>query len=141
MSGEYLLNNVQSGVYIDINVGGELVVEGQTIAEITARGDEPNIIGGQNGERVTVECDGDCWLHVPESAVLTIGHVDGAAKVSGIQGLIKIDQVDGDLTLQDVGGDVQISNVDGDLLIMRAGGSVKVDNISGRAKFQKIMGP
>src|SRR5690349_10616071 len=120
MGSDYQINNLQAGVEIRIStIGGDLIVEGRPGHEMRAKGDSPRIKTEKESNSVSVSCNGDCHLRVPEDARVSIERVGSDAKITGISGALSIGTVGSALIIRDVGA-VSIQQIGADLEIKRA---------------------
>ncbi len=129
---------VQPGVEVHIEaVGGDLVVEGRSEAEIKVRGDNPDVRIENNGAEAAISCGGDCRLRVPQDAKLTINSVGGDARITDVTGEIHIETVAADLVIRDT-GPVHIESIGADLELKRIGGDVEIGTIGADASFREL---
>ncbi|MCC7449585.1 MAG: hypothetical protein IT324_19345 [Anaerolineae bacterium] len=131
---------VQPDVAIRIQtISGDLDIKGRTATEIRARGDDPQVVIGDDGHSAIVSCSGDCRLDVPNGASVSIETVGGDARIAEIEGKVTITTVGGDLAVRRT-GDVSINTIGSDADFKRINGGVQVTTIGSDVELSNING-
>ncbi len=88
---------------------------------------------------LSLSCDSDCILRVPEESTIHLKSVTGDAYISYIEGTIQVDSVGGSLTLKSV-GTAGIGNIAGNLTVRGVEGELSADEVSGNASLRDVEG-
>jgi hypothetical protein len=102
------------------NVGGDLSVEGWERADLEARSDDSPCIE-QDGDEVSLSCEGDLNVSLPRGASLIISYVGGDLKAENLDGNVELSFVSGDVILQNITGEVSLAGV--------IGGETQTENV------------
>jgi putative adhesin len=143
---EHRAADVQGEVEI-VNLSGLIEVDGWDRAEVEVSGS-----AGDNVERVDVtssgnrtsirvvprtrvgwgtDCEAHLVVHVPAKSAVMASLVSSDFKVSGLQGMLKVQTVSGNVT-GDAGGDVNATAISGDIrLTARGAKMMEIKTISG----------
>ncbi len=89
---------------------------------------------------VRLSCQGDCDLHLPRGAALTIGSIYGDASIKLLDDQLTIDQVHGDLDLRSVNA-VQVNIIHGDLAARNVSHDLIIEQVMGDADIRACPGP
>jgi hypothetical protein len=131
---------IETGARPDLvlqEVSGHLTVRGWDRGEVQVRAEEDSLSLEGGTESVAIRCEGDCKIHAPFGASLTLEQVAGDADITGIHGAINVHRVEGHLRLRDAGPTV-IEEVEGDVQIRQIAGSVRADQISGHLQIESV---
>ena len=117
---------------------GDLRLKGWERDEIQAKtsGDVLEIV--IEDETVSLTCDDDLIISLPQTAKIEIGAIAGDASIRSLATSLNLTEIGGDLVLRHV-GKVDIRNIGGDL-VMRHGISLKVDNVGDDASIRGVTG-
>ncbi len=120
-------------------VPGDLRLTGWKESQIKAKtnGNVLELVG--EGELVTLTCDNDLILSVPDDADIEIDLVGGDASLRVLDGGVIIKEINGDLALRKVGS-VSLDHVSGDLVVRHASGALRVEQLDGDASVRDIQG-
>ena len=120
-------------------VPGDLRLTGWRESQIKAKtnGNLLELFG--DGEQVTLSCDNDLIVSVPQNAEIQINLVGGDASLRVLDGLLKVKQVEGDLALRNVGS-VVLSAISGDLVVRHASGALHLEQLDGDASIRDVQG-
>ncbi len=88
---------------------------------------------------LSLSCDSDCILRIPEESTVHVKSVSGDAYLSYIEGTIQVDSVGGSLTLKSV-GTTGIGEIAGNLTVRGVEGELSADEISGNASLRDVEG-
>jgi hypothetical protein len=114
--------------------GGNVAVRGSIDSLILVDGRDADIQQAENG--LTIRCEGNLELRLPEKASLTLEEIEGSLTLKGIEGDVAIGKLNGNgalknvhnLTVQQVEGDLALKNVNGDLTIKHIGHDLAIRN-------------
>jgi hypothetical protein len=128
--------------------GGNLSIVGTDQRKVAVLGDENQIKVERQGESFTVTTNGDCDIHCPPGASVTLRQVGGNLSVLGLSGPLAIESASGDVTLRDIGpatlrqarGDLEVRGVKGELKIESVSGDAKVRQVSGAVELKSVQG-
>lgn len=131
------------------SIAGSLHIKGHGDSSIRIEGQSEDALqySFQN-DRLTLSCDSDCVLRIPEDSSLSIAQVGRDAYISNVEGDLKVHQIGGSLTLRMVGdtvaehvaGSFTARNVDGNLSVRNISGSAAIRNVEGNLEAQTISG-
>lgn len=130
--------NATEGVVIE-NVTSDLRVRGYSGTDIRVEGDDPEIHRENDSSPIHIRSNSDCQIKMPDSAPLTIQHINGDAKITNLDSRSDIEHINGDLIARHI-GDTVIGNVDGDCIAKYISGELQVKNINGDMIAQNIAG-
>jgi hypothetical protein len=134
---------------IQLSVSGNLIVKGWARGELQATSPEESILEittEQDG--ISLTCDQDCFLRLPEGSDLEIISVEGNAKIIACHGEIRALRVSGNLRLKRVGpvtiehlaGNLSAHDLDEDLQIGYVAGNAQLSHINGEVHFEQPLG-
>lgn len=122
------------------SVSGNLRLVGWENAEILLKADDEQVLNvQQDGDLVSITCQDDLLLNVPQDASCNILLVDGDMSVRNLAGVLDVDTVNGDVALREVGR-VVIGTVESDFSLRGAKGDVIVKSIGGDASLREVDG-
>ena len=121
------------------DVPGDLRLTGWQEPQIKAKTNGHTLELLEEGETVTLTCDNDLIISVPEDAEIEIEQVAGDASLRVLAGGLIVKQVGGDLALRNVGA-VSLDRVGGDMVLRHASGALRVEQIGGDASVRDING-
>lgn len=121
-------------------VAGSLQIKGwdeESIRiEVRSQGDlHYDVVDGN----LSLSCDSDCILRVPEESTIHVEAASGDAYISYIEGSVQVDSVGGSLTLKSV-GTTTIGEISGNLAARNIEGELSADEISGNATLREVEG-
>ncbi|MGC8855525.1 MAG: SHOCT-like domain-containing protein [Anaerolineae bacterium] len=120
-------------------VRGDLSLVGWEGADILLKADEEELRLNQEGDLVTLSCEGDLALRVPRGASLTVLVVEGDAAIRGLEGAIEIGEIHGDLSARDVQV-LSVASVHADFSLRGAQGEIHLRNVAGDASLRDVRG-
>lgn len=120
-------------------VPGDLRLTGWKESRIKAKTNGNQLDLFADGDLVSLACDSDLIVSVPQDAEISIDLVNGDASLRVLDGSLLIKQVDGDLALRNVGS-VIIENAEGNLVVRHANGALRVDMLAGDASVRDVQG-
>ena len=128
--------------------GGNLSIVGTDQRGLAVLGDENQIKVERQGESFTVTANGDCDVHCPPGASVTLKQVSGDLSVLGLGGPLAIESASGMVTLRDIGpttlrqacGDLEVRGVTGELKVESVSGDAKVRQVSGAVELKSVHG-
>ncbi|MBW8010102.1 MAG: hypothetical protein FVQ83_02515 [Chloroflexi bacterium] len=122
------------------NISGSLRIKGWDDPIVRVDADRKNsITSEQKKDTVTLSCDRDCFIRVPQESVLVIENVAGETYVKFLEGTLKIDNIADDLYLKDV-GTTEIENVNGHFSARQVEGDLMVESVQGSADIRDVTG-
>ena len=121
------------------DVPGDLRLTGWKESQIKAKTNGSVLELVDEGDVVTLSCDNDLILSVPESADIEIRLVVGDASLRVLDGGLIVNHVGGDLALRKVGS-VSLDNVSGDLVVRHASGALSAELLEGDASIRDVQG-
>lgn len=121
------------------SIGGDLSLVGWESGEILVKGDDEELRCEQNGEEVTISCDGDLSIRVPKAASVAIQKIAGDASIRGVAGGIELKEIGGDLSIRDVES-AAVGTVREDFSLRGAGGHLSVRNAYGDVSIREVEG-
>ena len=121
-------------------VYGDLQIKGWSRSEVLVKSsdDEGVVLVEQDGA-LRVRSRGDCSLHLPVGASITITSVYGGAGIKSVEGALNIGRVLGSLLLLDV-GEASIDSVYGELRLGHVGGAITVGQVLGNTIVRDVQG-
>jgi hypothetical protein len=121
-------------------VYGDLQVEGWQRSEILlqSNNDETATLK-QVDQAFHVKTTGDCLLHLPSKARLTVISVHGGARIKMMQSPVKTGRVLGSLAFDNV-AEAQVESVYGELLAKGVAGTLIIDQVLGNAWIEDVNG-
>ena len=121
------------------DVPGDLRLTGWKESQIKAKTNGSVLELIDEGDVVTLSCDNDLILSVPESADIEIRLVVGDASLRVLDGRLVVNHVGGDLALRKVGS-VSLDHISGDLVVRHASGTLNVELLEGDASIRDVQG-
>jgi hypothetical protein len=121
------------------NVPGDLRLIGWKESQIKAKTNGSTLDLLEENGTVTLSCDNDLIVSVPESADVEIDLISGDGSLRVLQGALHIQKVGGDLALRHVGV-VSLGQIGGDLVLRHSSGVLNVDLLAGDASLRDIQG-
>ncbi|MEX1248879.1 MAG: hypothetical protein WEA61_10400 [Anaerolineales bacterium] len=122
------------------SVAGSLQVKGWDEGGIRIDVDsEDHLDYSFKDDTLSLSCESDCMLRVPEGSELHIESLAGDAYVNGIEGKLDVDEVGGSLNLKTV-GEATLGNVDGNLTARGVEGELNVKEVSGNLSLRDVEG-
>jgi hypothetical protein len=118
---------------------GDLRLTGWDRDEVSAKTDGDTLDLVLNGETVTINCDDDLILTVPQGAAVQIENADGDVAVRTLRGALSFGTVSGDLALREVGA-VAIGTLEGDLSLRTSSGPISAAEVSGDVSIRDVKG-
>lgn len=140
---------VPPGIVIRLFVSGNLTVKGWSRGELQATSTEESTLEiTTNQDGISLACDQDCYVRLPEGADLQIISAEGSAKVIACHGEIRALRVSGNLHLKRVGpatierlaGNLSAHDLDDDLQIGYVAGNAQLSHINGAVHFEQPLG-
>ena len=134
---------LQPGAVVHIErIGCDLLVEGGGEGDVMVEGDSPRLEIHDEGSALTITCDGDCRVRLPESVgQLTIAQVGGDIKVRDIGCAVNIASGSADVAVRDVAGPVEVGAVGADLRMTDVAGPVNVGSVGADAVVRDVAAP
>lgn len=121
------------------HVGGDLSLVGWEGEEILLKAEEEELHFQQEGDLLTLSCEGDLSVRAPRGASLTVLVVEGDAAIRGLTGRIEINEIHGDLSLRDV-TDLSVQAVHADFSLRGAKGQIYLRSVAGDASLRDVQG-
>ena len=138
MDQKVLSTSLTPNVFID-EVQGDLQVKGWERAEIVVRAQVENIEIQEQADAVHIRCEDGCIVRLPWGATLTIGNIEGEARIKRLEGTLTIGEAMGALSLKEV-GNAEIKAVHGELMSKLVNGDLKVGVTEGNAFIKNVDG-
>ncbi len=120
-------------------IGGDLSIVGWDGADILVKGDDDELSLNQNGEEISLSCNGDLSLRVPKASSFEFKTIGGDASIRGVLGGIELKNIHGDLSIRDAGS-ISIDTIGADLSLRGAKGSLYVKNAHGDVSIRDVDG-
>jgi len=120
-------------------VSGDLSLVGWEGSEILLKADEEELHLNQDGDLVSLSCNGDLSLRVPRAASLSVLLVEGDAAIRGLDGAVEIGEIHGDLSVREVRA-LSGDSVHADFSLRGAQGEVHLRNVAGDASLRDAQG-
>ena len=120
-------------------IGGDLSIVGWDGTDILVKGDDDELRLEQNGEEVSLSCNGDLSLRVPKASSFEFKTISGDASIRGVLGGIELKDIHGDLSIRDIGS-VSIDTINADLSLRGAKGNLYVKNAHGDVSIRDVDG-
>jgi hypothetical protein len=139
MSPRSFITSDEPEVLVDV-VYGNLQVEGWERLEILLQSNSDETAAlRQDGQAFRITTTGDCLLHLPYQARLTVANVHGGARIKLIHTPVTAGRVLGSLALDDIGA-IQVESVYGEILARGVAGDLTVDQVLGNAWIEQVKG-
>lgn len=119
-------------------IPGDLRITGWDRDEIQAKTSGKVLELLTEDEKITLNCDDDLIISLPQSAQIEIGSVAGDASFRTLTNSLKLSEIGGDLTLRKI-GDVEVGQIGSDL-VLRHATSLKVDSVGDDASIRDVAG-
>jgi hypothetical protein len=120
-------------------IGGDVSIVGWDGADILIKGDDDETRLAQNGEEISLSCDGDLALRVPKGSSFEFVTISGDASIRGVKGNIELKEIGGNLSIRDAGS-VAIDTIRADLSLRGAKGNLYVKNAHGDVSIRDVDG-
>ncbi|MFQ5943612.1 MAG: hypothetical protein ACE5JF_08670 [Anaerolineales bacterium] len=122
------------------NIGGSLRVRARETESVEVQaGANGHLKAEDKDGELTIGCDVDCVVFVPQDAIVDGKKVGGDASFRGFSGDVSVKQVGGSLSVRSVGATTS-EMVGGDLTARQLSGSLSVDRVGGGAIVDQIQG-
>ncbi len=126
-------------------IAGSLRMTGWENDEIHAKTNGETLQLAETDDRVTISCDDDLTLSLPQASQIKIAAIAGDATIRTLKNYLVLAEVGGDLTLRNI-GDAKISKIGGDFLarqtrtlnITAVGGDASLRNVTGDVSIANI---
>jgi SHOCT-like domain/Toastrack DUF4097 len=139
MSPRLLTTSDKPEVSVDA-VYGNLQVEGWERAEILLRTNSDETAALRQEEQAFhVTTTGDCLLHLPYKAKLTVVNVHGGAHIKMMEAPVITGRILGSLAFDEVSA-AQVESVYGELLARGVTGDLTIDQVLGNAWIEEVKG-
>ncbi|MBT3315645.1 MAG: hypothetical protein HN390_13635 [Anaerolineae bacterium] len=131
--------SVGKAPHIEIGeIAGNLRVTGWENNEIHAKTNGESLQLVETDEKVTISCDDDLTLSLPQAAQIKIAAIAGDATLRTLRNYLVLAEVGGDLTLRNI-GDAKISKIGGDFMA-RQTRSLNITAVGGDASIRSADG-
>jgi hypothetical protein len=134
---------------ITLTVNGNLTVKGWDESRVQIRtSSEEDLQLEQQDDAITINCNDNCTLDVPQRAVLILQTVNGNATLKSLEGDVTAQVINGnidlrsvvDVVLGKVQGNVSAKDVDGNMNLGYVDGNLTVRDIQGDLTVQERVG-
>jgi len=121
------------------SVGGDLSITGWDGEDMLIKADDDEVRFDQNEGEVSLSCDDDLSLRIPNGTFLAIATVGGDAAIRGVMGDIQLKEISGDLSIRDAGS-ITIESVQSDFSLRGAKGNLYLKNAHGDVSIRDVEG-
>lgn len=124
----------------EIQIGqvlGNLSITGWGEAQVAVEADPDEVKVEAREDLLSLDCTGDCTLHVPQAARIQAQSVHGDASLKYLEAPVSLQSVFGSLTLLNLGG-AGLGSVHGDLSARDVRGDLTADQVYGEAYLRNI---
>ena len=121
-----------------IDIAGDLRITGHDKEEIQAKTSGDALELSVENEEITLTCDDNLILTLPQNAQIEIISIAGDASFRNLANTLNLANIGGDLVLRDMGV-TEIGQIGNDLVVRRAV-SLKIDSIGDDASIRDITG-
>ena len=148
MSARSVETSLTPQVFVEA-VYGDLQIKGWSRSEVLVKSsDDEGVLLVEQDEALRVRSRGDCSLHLPVGASITITSVYGGVGIRSVEGALNIGRVLGSLQLLDVGeatidsvyGELRLGNVAGAITVGQVLGNTIVRDVQGNCSLERVAG-
>lgn len=134
---------------VSVTVQGDLRLKGSDELEVAVKASDPEAVTlEQDGDQVTVRCEGDCHILVPREAQVQIIEAHGNTVLKALEGEVNIQKIHGNLELRStaavkidlVQGNLEAKNIEGSLECRKVEGNVVIRDVQENFTAQEIHG-
>jgi hypothetical protein len=131
------------------SVGGDLRLSGQggDVGEIQVA-QRGGLTVNRAGDSLEITTSSGCLAFMPAKARVTVDHVGGDARLTGMEGALVVGTVGGDLSLRRdaevqvewIGGDLDLRALSGSCLVKTCGGDARIAQLEGSLAIDQLGG-
>lgn len=118
---------------------GDLKVTGWAESRVEIDADRDDLKAENLDDHLSISCTGDCTVHLPQAAQLSVESTHGDASFQSIDEVVSIQAVFGSLSLRKLGG-AKLGSVQGDLSVKGLRTDLHAQQVSGDAYLRNIQG-
>ena len=134
--------SVSTSMSPEVNIGevqGDLQIKSWDQSEVVVNAETDDLDLQGTADSVTINCQGDCLVRVPQGAKVQVGSIHGDGHAKNLEGDLNIGEVNGSLVLRNVAA-TQVGAVHGELSVREVDGELRVSQVNGQADVREVHG-